>query len=311
MTRKVIIDCDPGHDDIMAILSCLANPEEIEILGYTTVCGNNLVNQVTRNLCSVLTHLGIEGKVAVGYQEPILLKPEPQDAHGVTGLDGPVLPEPKVVPIEEHALEFMRQCLEENDKVTIIALAPLTNVAMLLKTYPHLKEKIECITIMGGSLYSGNIIERAEFNLYADPHAAKIVFEAGVPLVLSAIEICNEVSIRHSEIDALKGQGYVSDLAHDLLQFFSEWGRKRNYTTSPIFDLVPVMHLLHPELFEAKMCPVHIVTHGSYTRGMSVVNEQESDPEKCNTLVLMHGDRDKFIEYFIEDLKQLDKNYKK
>ena len=82
-----------------------------------------------------------------------------------------------------------------------------------------------------------------------------------------------------------------------------------HFTTSPIFDLVPVMHLLHPELFQAKLCPVHIVTHGSYTRGMSVVNEQETDPDKCNTLVLMHGDRDKFIEYFLEDIKYLDKNY--
>lgn len=310
MPRKVIIDCDPGHDDIMAILSCLAHPEAIEILGYTCVCGNNLCAQVTENLCSVLTYLHLDGKVAKGYDEPLLLKPEPQSAHGKTGLDGPILPKPTLAPIKEHALEFMRQCLEENDeKVTIIALAPLTNVAMLLKTYPHLKEKIDCITIMGGSLYSGNIIERAEFNLYADPHAADIVFEAGVPLVLSTIEICNELAIKHSEIDALKGQGYVSDLVHDLLQYFSEWGRERGFSTSPIFDLVPVMHLLHPELFEVKHCPVHIVTHGKYTRGMSVVNEQENDPTKCNTVVLMHGNRDQFIDYFLADIKYLDKKY--
>ena len=308
--RKVIIDCDPGHDDIMAILSCMANPEEIEILGYTTVCGNNLAKQVTRNLCQVLSVLGVEGKVAMGYEEPLLLKPEPQSAHGVTGLDGPTFPEPTVEPIKEHALEFMRQCLEESDqKVTIIALAPLTNVAMLLKTYPHLKDKIELITMMGGSLYSGNILPKAEFNMYADPHAAKIVFESGVPLALSAIEICNELAIRHSEIETLKGQGKVSQLAYELLYFFAGWWRERGIDTSPIFDLVPVMHLLHPELFETAMYPMYIVTEGAYTRGMTVLDEWTRNPELCNVEVLMHGDRDRFIHYFMEDLKRLDKMY--
>ena len=187
--RKIIFDCDPGHDDIMAIMNALAHPEQLEILGYTTVCGNNYVDKVTRNLCQVLTALGKDGKVAVGYDAPLVLDPDPQPAaHGESGLDGPTLPEPTVQPINQHAVEFLHEMAVKHEKITIVALAPLTNIAVFLKTWPELKEKIECITLMGGSRSSGNILPRAEFNIYEDPHAAKLVFESGVPIVMSDIE---------------------------------------------------------------------------------------------------------------------------
>ena len=108
--RKLIIDCDPGHDDIMAILLCLAHPEEFDILGYTTVCGNQLVEKVTDNLAKVLTAIGKKGTIAVGYDSPLFYAPEPQPgAHGESGLDGPVLPKATIKPIELHAIEFMKQ----------------------------------------------------------------------------------------------------------------------------------------------------------------------------------------------------------
>ena len=306
--RKVIIDCDPGHDDIMAILSAIANPNEIEILGYTTVCGNQILDKVTYNLCSVLSMIKQDGIVAKGYDEPIFFKKEPQPgAHGESGLDGPVLLEPKIKPINKHAIEFMKDCLEQHDDVTIIALAPLTNVAMFLKTYPHLKNRIKEITIMGGSIYSGNIVKRAEFNIYADPHAASIVFNSGVNITLAPTEICQEVAIYHHQIDNLIHGGYVSKLAHDILQFFSIYNRSRNRDKSPIFDLVPVMDILHPELFESKRCQVDIVVDGQHTRGMTIIDEDN----KGNTRVLVHGNRDKMIEYFISDIYNLDKEYEK
>lgn len=306
--RKVIIDCDPGHDDIMAILSAIANPEKIEILGYTTVCGNQILDKVTYNLCSVLSMINKDGIVAKGYDEPIFFEKEPQPgAHGESGLDGPVLLEPVVKPIKQHAIEFMRECIENNDDVTIIAMAPLTNVAMFLKTYPNLINRIKEITLMGGSIYSGNILPRAEFNLYADSHAASIVFNSGVPITMAPIEICNEVSIYHHEIDHLIHGGTVSKLSHDILQFFSIYNRSRNRDRSPIFDLVPVMDILHPELFESKMCNVDIEVEGKFTRGMSIVQFEE----KGNVRVLMHGNRDKMIEYFLNDLNKLDSEYKK
>ena len=142
--RKIIFDCDPGHDDIMAIMNALAHTEQLEILGYTTVCGNNYVDKVTRNLCQVLTALGKDGKVAVGYDAPLVLDPDPQPAaHGESGLDGPTLPEPTVQPINQHAVEFLHEMAVKHEKITIVALAPLTNIAVFLKTWPELKEKID------------------------------------------------------------------------------------------------------------------------------------------------------------------------
>lgn len=309
--RNLIIDCDPGHDDIMAILCALNHPEAFNILGYTTVCGNQLVDKVTRNLCQVLTVLNVCQEVAVGYDAPLFYAPEPQPgAHGETGLDGPSLPEPTIQPVKLHAIEWMKQKLEASDtKVTLVALAPLTNVAMLLKTWPHLKSKIECITLMGGGIAKGNILEKAEFNIYEDPHAAKIVFESGVPIIMSGIEVCDDCAILHHEIDALKGQGPVSDLCHDILQFFSQYGRLRGTDRSPLFDVAPIMHLLHPEFFTSKKYPVSIEVSGVHTRGMTVVDQRSFiDERTINTEVLLTCDREKFIQVFLNDLKSLDKN---
>lgn len=310
MKRKLIIDCDPGHDDIMAILSALNHPEVFEILGYTTVCGNQLVDKVTNNLCQVLTYLGLHGKVAKGYDAPMILAPEPQPlAHGETGLDGPNLPEAKVIPIGMHAIEFMKEQIELSDTpVTLVALAPLTNLALFLKTYPELKEKIECITLMGGAIDRGNIIAKSEFNIYEDPHAAKIVFESGIPLIMSGVEVCDDCSILFTEIDALKGQGKVSDLCHDILQFFSRYGRERGSDRSPLFDVAPIMHLLHPEIFTSQKYPVYIELEGIHTRGMTVVDQRlYLKEEDKNVEVLLHCDREKFITYFLEDIISLDK----
>lgn len=311
--RNLIIDCDPGHDDIMAILCALNHPEAFNILGYTTVCGNQLVDKVTRNLCQVLTALNVCQEVAMGYDAPLFYAPEPQpNAHGETGLDGPSLPEPVIQPVKLHAMEWMKKKLEASDtKVTLVALAPLTSVAMLLKTWPHLKSKIECITLMGGGIAKGNILEKAEFNIYADPHAAKIVFESGVPIIMSGIEVCDDCAILHREIDALKGQGPVSDLCHDILQFFSQYGRQRGIDRSPLFDVAPIMHLLHPEFFTSKKYPVSIEVSGVYTRGMTVVDQRSFiDERTINTEVLLTCDRERFIQAFLNDLNSLDKKLK-
>lgn len=304
--RKIIIDCDPGHDDIMAIMNCLAHPELFEILGYTTVCGNNYVDKITANLCKVLTAIGADGTVAVGYDAPLVLPPDPQPAaHGESGLDGPVLPEATVHPVKQHAVEFLRDMAMRHEKITIVALAPLTNIAVFLKTWPQLREKIACITLMGGSRSRGNILPRAEFNLYEDPHAAKIVFESGVPIVMSDIEICAECATDHALIDGLKGQGCVQDLAHDILQFFSLYNRKRNVPFSPVFDLVPVMHLMHPQLFVEKKCRVLIETDGTYTRGMTVVEDVQKESEANVTLLEHCVDREAYNRYFMENLNLL------
>ena len=306
--RRIIIDCDPGHDDVMAILSALAHKEEIEILGYTTVCGNQILDKVTRNLCSVLSMIKEDGVIAKGYTEPIFVEKDPQPAaHGETGLDGPVLSEPTIQPIDNHAIEFIRECAEKYDDVTLVALAPLTNIAMFLKTYPHLKNRIKEIALMGGSIYGGNILPCAEFNLYADPHAAHIVFSSGLPITMAPIEICSETGIYHHEIDNLIHGGPVSRLAHDILQFFSLYNRRRNRNQSPIFDLVPIMDILYPELYESVRCKVDSVGDGELSRGMSVVQIETEG----NVKVLLHVNRVLMIQNFLDDLKTLDERVRR
>ena len=311
MKRKVIIDCDPGHDDVMAIFSCLAHPEVIDVLGYTTVCGNNLLHKVTANIHKVFAYLGIEGTIIPGYDAPLVYDPEPQPlGHGESGLDGPVLPNVETKVISRHAIEFMKEMCQLHDKVTIVGLGPLTNVAMFLKTYPHLKEKIECITFMGGSRTKGNIIEKAEFNIYADPHAAKIVFESGVPLVMSGLEICGQCMTTHQTIEGLKNQGKLQHLAYEILDFFSGYNKRRGIAASPIFDLVPVMHLLHPELFESEMWKVMIETSGTYTRGMTVFDETHYHEDKNIEVLMNCKDVELYNTYFLEDLKKLEEMIK-
>lgn len=306
MKKRVIIDCDPGHDDVMAIFSAIAHSEKFEILGYTTVCGNNLLDKVTKNLCNVLSFINVDGSVHKGCAKPLVYDPDPQPiAHGESGLDGPVFNlDPKVKVSDVDAITWMKQMCDKHNDITIIALAPLTNVATLLNKYSEVKDSIECITIMGGSDTKGNIVDEAEFNIYADPHAAQIVFESGIPIVLSPLEICEICSTTHHDIDSLKGTGKIKNLAYEILNFFSQYNRRRNINTSPVFDLVPVMHILHPELFETKMYNITIVLDGEKTRGKT---EFSNEGYKNVEVITNCLDVSKYNELFLNDLDTLDK----
>ena len=178
MRRNVIIDCDPGHDDAIAIIVALANSEKLNVLGITTVAGNTTLDNATKNALRVLQICGKDIPVSMGYSDPLLNKVQTAAfVHGESGMDGPELFEPQLKPTGKHAIEFLKETIENSlEKVTLIPLGPLTNIGVLLKTYPQLIEKIDVVSIMGGSIYGGNILPKAEFNIYQDPEAAKMVF---------------------------------------------------------------------------------------------------------------------------------------
>ncbi len=310
MTRKLIIDCDPGHDDIMALFTTMAHPKELEIMAITTVCGNHYLDKVTLNLCKVLSYIGASYPIAKGYDSPLRRKSEPQPgAHGESGMDGPILPEPTVHPLKDvHAIELMKKVVEEsNEPVTIVGLGPLTNVGMFLKTFPHLKSKIDCVTIMGGGISRGNMLPMSEFNIYADPEAAKIVFNSGVKVIMSGIEVCDDCAMMLTEMDALKGKGKIHDLAYDLFEFYSQYSRKRNWDRSPVFDVVPIVHLLHPEYFKERWAVVDVETEGDLCRGMTVVDSRPSIPTQPNTVLLTDGNRDGFVACLLESIEILER----
>lgn len=305
--RKIIIDCDPGHDDAMAIMLALASPEELDLLGIVTVAGNQTIDKVTENACKVLTVAGRDIPVVRGAGRPLIreLLTAPE-AHGETGMDGPFIHEVKVQESAETALSFYKRILEREDKVTIVAIGPLTNLAVLFCAYPELKEKIECVSLMGGSVYSGNITSRAEFNFYVDPEAANIVYHSGVKLIQAGLEVTDETAIYFDEIEQFKEGGRVSKFVYDLFEFYTLFSKRNGLCKTPVFDACAVMYLLHPEIFEEKEYYVDIETSGELTRGMSVADLRAWNTRTPNTTVLTGADRDKFIEYFVSLIKKLD-----
>ncbi|WP_066714204.1 nucleoside hydrolase [Clostridium sp. Marseille-P299] len=308
--RPILIDCDPGHDDAMAIMLALANSDQLKVLGITCVGGNQTLEKVSENALKVLTVVNKNIPVAKGMKSPLIkeIAPAPE-AHGDTGMDGPIIEEITMDFVKQNGVEFLRdKILSESEKVTIVALGPLTNIALLLKMYPEVKERIECIAIMGGSATSGNSTAAAEFNFWIDPHAAHMVFHSGIPLIQAGTEVSLAASILHTEIEQFKGKGRVSNFVYDLLEFYSQFSKRLGIDRSPIFDACPVMYLLHPELFVAKDYYVDIELNGELTAGMSVTDKRVwFDMREPNTKVLLDVDREKFVEYLAEAIFTLDK----
>lgn len=310
--KKLIIDCDPGHDDVIASLIALAHPLDFEILGFTTVCGNNTIKKVTNNILKIQDFLGVNIPVSVGASTPLKRKPEPQPlAHGKSGMDGPNLNKATSTPTKLTAVEFIRDTLKANDKVTIVAIGPLSNIAQFLQKYPKLKNKIEEIVIMGGSVYGGNILPKAEFNIYHDPDAAKIVFNAKVPITLAPLEVCNAGAFKLKDVDNFKGKGKVSQLVYELLDFYAGYARRHNLDRTPIFDMTTIIYLLNPEIFKYEIMNVDIEVDGKYTRGMTVCEKLENSYSINNPIkVLMDVNNTKFIKVFKDSIKYLDTQYK-
>ncbi len=302
---KTIIDCDPGHDDIMALLTILAHEEVFDILGICTVAGNNTLDKVTRNILQVEEYLGIDIPVYRGAVKPLVLDGVPQPGgHGESGMDGPVLPQPLKKAETMPALDFYREVLDREEDVTIIALAPLTNIAMLLEKYPEKKEKISQIVLMGGAMGLGNINRYAEFNIWHDPHAAKIVFDSGVPIVMAPLEVCYAGGILVKETERFRKGKKVSKLVDDLFSFYLRYAIDRGWDRTAIFDLIPVLWLLDAQIFQYKKGRVDIVLEGEETQGQTILKEGEG-----SHIVLLDADRDSCMRIFFDAIDRLDERY--
>ena len=275
---KLILDCDPGHDDALAIALALARPE-LEVLGITTIGGNAPLAATTRNALRVLALLGrTDVPVAAGPDQPLVrpLETAPQ-VHGVSGLDGVDLPEPAAAPRPEGALEFLRATLAAApEPVTLIPTGPLTNIALLLRTYPALAEKIERISLMGGAMRAGNWTPAAEFNIWVDPEAAQIVFRSGLPITMSGLEVTHKALFGWPEIARLDALGTrVGTVFADLLRFFVKFHiDKYGMADTPIHDAVAVAAVAKPEMVGTKRYYVDVETNGELTRGRTVVDDR-------------------------------------
>lgn len=306
--KNILIDCDPGHDDALAILVAFANKEKLNILGISTIGGNQTLEKVTQNAKNILDFINASVPLAKGQSQPLIkeLNTAPE-AHGDSGMDGPYFNDNDYPIISENAIVFMyNKIMECKEKVTIVALGPLTNIALLIRTFPEVKEKIECISLMGGGLDHGNCTQIAEFNIYVDPEAAHIVFHSGIPIIMSGLDVTEKSEITQEEIRSLKGKGRASNLAYELLSFYNESGKQFGFIDSPIHDLCSIAYLLDESIFKGANYYVDVVTDDGKSRGLTFADKRCIPATAPNALVLEEVDRKRFVKLLIGALEKLD-----
>ncbi|MFM4722123.1 pyrimidine-specific ribonucleoside hydrolase RihA [Aeromonas veronii] len=311
MALPVILDCDPGHDDAIALILALASPE-LKVLAVTTSAGNQTPDKTLNNALRILTLLGRDDiPVAAGAPKPLARELIIADnVHGESGLDGPKLPVPAFAPQAMTGLELMAKCLRESlEPVTLVPTGPLTNIALLLAAHPELKPKIARIVLMGGTAGAGNWTPAAEFNIYVDPEAADMVFKSGIPITMCGLDVTHEAQVMDEDIERVRAiTNPVAQCVAGLLDFFMIYHRdpKWGFAGAPLHDPCTIAWLLAPELFHGVECRVDIETRGEHTVGMTVVDRYGLSGKPANALVLLGLDRPGFIDLLVTRLRAFD-----
>ncbi|MEM7718633.1 MAG: nucleoside hydrolase [Pseudomonadota bacterium] len=278
MSRKIIIDTDPGQDDAVAILLALASPE-IEVLGITAVAGNVplvLTEKNARIICELAGRPDIP--VFAGADAPISRRlVTAEHVHGKTGLDGPLLADPTMPLQETHAVDYLVQTLrrEPAGTLTLVPIGPLTNIALALQQAPDIAERVAEIVLMGGAYFEvGNITPAAEFNIYVDPEAADIVFKSGIPITVLPLDVTHKALTTKSRIEAFRAMGTEAGRMVAAWTDFFERFDKEKYGSdgAPLHDPCTIAYLLNAELFEGRHINVEIETTSELTRGMTVAD---------------------------------------
>ncbi|GJK89260.1 MULTISPECIES: pyrimidine-specific ribonucleoside hydrolase RihA [Klebsiella] len=307
MALPVIIDCDPGHDDAIALVLALASPE-LDVKAVTSSAGNQTPDKTLRNVLRMLTLLKRPDiPVAGGALKPLMRELIIADnVHGESGLDGPALPEPGFAAQSCTAVELMANILRDSvEPVTIVATGPQTNVALLLNSHPELHAKIERIVIMGGAMVLGNWQPAVEFNIYVDPEAAEIVFQSGLPVVMAGLDVTHKAQIHVEDIEHFRRIGNpISTIVAELLDFFLEYHKdeKWGFVGAPLHDPCTIAWLLKPEMFTTVERWVGVETQGKYTQGMTVVDFYNLTGKQPNATVMLDVDRQAFVDLLAERL---------
>jgi inosine-uridine nucleoside N-ribohydrolase len=305
VSLPVLVDCDPGHDDAIALLLALASPE-VELLGVTTVAGNQTLEKTTANALKVLEFVG-RGDVplAAGAARPLVREPFVAEyVHGESGLEGPVLPPPQGTPLEEHAVDFLAARILGSDRpVTLVPTGPLTNVALLLARYPEAAARLERLVLMGGAIAEGNVTPAAEFNIWADPEAAARVFASGLDVTMIGLDVTHKALMTSAHADVLRGAGRTGRMVAELYDFFHRFhAATYGFDGSPIHDAVAVAHVLGPGLVETAERHVAVECGSELCRGRTVVDLWRRTGNEPNAHVGVDIDADAFIELLLERL---------
>src|SRR5436190_3976054 len=297
MTR-VIHDCDPGHDDAIALLLALASPE-LELLGVTTVAGNQTLELTTANAIRILDHVGRSDlPVAAGAPRPLVRERHvAANVHGDSGLDGPSLPEPSRVAEQLHAVDWLARAVSESSQpVTLVATGPLTNVALLLARHAGIERELERLVLMGGAIGEGNVTPAAEFNIWADPEAAARVFQSGLDLTMVGLDVTHGALMTPEHARRLASEGRAGRFVCDLYEFYSRFHRRRyGWNGAPVHDAVAMAYVLDPSLLETRYCGVKVDTGPELSRGRTNVDRWGCCGWHRNSHVAVDIDANRFL----------------
>jgi purine nucleosidase len=310
--RKIIIDTDPGQDDAVAILLALASPEDVTVLGVTAVAGNvplPLTEKNARIVCELAAKP--ETLVFAGCDVPMKRKlVTAEHVHGKTGLDGPKMDDPTMPLQAQHGVDFIIETLRTHDAgtVTLCPLGPLTNIATAFEKAPDIVDKVQEIVLMGGAYFEvGNITPAAEFNIYVDPEAAKIVFASGIPIVVMPLDVTHHALTTRARVDAFSALGTkVGDMVAAWTNFFERFDKEKYGSEgAPLHDPCVIAYLIQPDLFEGRHVNVEIETQSDLTLGMTVADWWRVTDRKPNAMFMGSLNADGFFALLTERLARL------
>lgn len=308
MPTPIILDCDPGHDDALAILLAVGNPE-IDLRAVTVVGGNQIVEKGSLNARRMLSLAGAtEVPVAAGHAGPFIGELRiGADVHGETGLDGWAFDEPVVDLYDGHALDLMAEVLTSSvELVTIVSIGPQTNVAALLLGAPQLRPKIHEIICMGGATHRGNTEPYAEYNIFVDPEAAAVVLGSGIPMTYCGLNVTHQALVTEDVMARLGQIGSVGKAVESLLRFRSStYDRIWQLPDAPLHDPVAVACVIDPGLLTFQAANVEIELRGQYTRGATVIDLAAVTGRQANARVAMGLDVEMFWKLMTDALESL------
>lgn len=305
---SIILDVDPGHDDAIAILLA-ARSEKIDLRGITVVAGNQILTKTLQNTLNICSFAGLgDIPVYAGMSRPLVREQVvAQDIHGDSGLDGPKFPETELQAQEKHAVDFIiEESLRSQEGITLVPTGPLTNIAMALAREPRIKEKINEIVLMGGAMGMGNVSPVAEFNIFVDPEAARIVFESGLPLTMVGLNLTHQAEATPEVVEQIKKIGNpVSELVVELLEFFGKtYKRVFDFDAPPIHDVCAVARVIDKNVFTTRRMWVGIETDSRLTYGQTVCDFHGVTGNKPNAEVALELDRELFWNLLYEALSK-------
>lgn len=310
MKKKIILDCDPGHDDAIALLLAYGNPE-IELLAVTTVVGNQTLEKVTRNALAVARIAGITGiPFAAGCPRPLIREIETApDIHGDSGLDGPVLPEPVLALDPRHAVQLIIDTIMAHPPktITLVPTAGLTNIALAARLEPRIIDRVKEVVLMGGGYHTGNWSAVAEFNIKIDPEAAHIVFNAGWPLTMVGLDLTHQALATPEVISKITSVGTApAQFVLELLEFFGTMYKSaQGFDYPPVHDPCAVAYVIDPSVMTTRKVPLDVELTGTLTLGMTVADFRSPAPADCLTQVAVKLDHTRFWELVTDALRRI------